>query len=306
VTLPNLVIAGAPKCGTSSLFNWLVDHPDVCGSRVKEPFFLMDRDNPLRRLACNVHDHGIDAYGSFFPDCSDGDKIVVEATTHYLYQQTAVDVLASLPTRPRIIFVLRKPSERVFSSFSYSQNNLGRVRADLSFSDFLRLVESEGDPGRIERELGPSPSSYVLARDLQYSRYIDYLGAWVERVGEDRIRILLFEEMSSDPRSELEGICDWLGIDPSFYESYDFAARNRTVPVRSPRLQRLALALSARMRDSKLKAFAKRLFLGLQSGKEKRARSREDEAALERLDAEFQPWNDRLQQLFGLNLDSWR
>jgi hypothetical protein len=306
VTYPNLVIAGAPKCGTSSLFNWLVDHPDVCGSSVKETFFLMDRDNPLRRKACNFHDHGLEAYASFFPDCSSGDRIVVEATTHYLYQQTALDVLASLATRPRILFVLRKPSERVLSSFGFSRNNLGRVRGDLSFSDYVRLVESGDDPRTFERRLGAGPSAYVLARDLRYSRYVDYLAQWRDRVGEDRMRILLFEEMSADPRREVQTICDWLGIDPSFYASYDFTARNRTVAVRSPRLQRLAIAVARRMRDSKVKALAKRLFVALQSGSGKPARSGQDEAALDRLDAQFKPWNDRLSQQFGLDLDPWQ
>jgi hypothetical protein len=49
MSLPNLVIAGAPKCGTSSLFYWLADHPQACGSTVKETFYLMDEEHPLRR-----------------------------------------------------------------------------------------------------------------------------------------------------------------------------------------------------------------------------------------------------------------
>ena len=76
MTFPNFVIGGAPKCGTSSLFSWLADHPQVCGSSVKEPFFLMDEGNPMLRKACNVHDHGIEAYSSFFRGCA-GERVVV-------------------------------------------------------------------------------------------------------------------------------------------------------------------------------------------------------------------------------------
>ena len=63
---PNLVVGGAPKCGTSTFFRWLSSHPDVCGSEPKETFFLMDRDSPLLNRDCNVHEHGLQSYGSFF------------------------------------------------------------------------------------------------------------------------------------------------------------------------------------------------------------------------------------------------
>jgi hypothetical protein len=64
--LPNLIIGGAPKCGTSSLFQWLADHPEVCGSRVKEIFYLMDRDHPLLKAESNFHNHGLCGYESYF------------------------------------------------------------------------------------------------------------------------------------------------------------------------------------------------------------------------------------------------
>lgn len=303
MTLPNLIIAGAPKCGTSSLFNWLVDHPDVCGSSVKETFFLMDEENPLRRKACNFHDHGLAAYSDFFPDCSARDKVVVEATTHYLYQQTAREVLASLATEPKIIFVLRKPSDRVYSSFSYTRNNLGRVTGDLSFPEFLRLAESDPAGGALKGLFGPS--GYVLARDIQYSRYVEFLLAWRKCVGAGRMRILLFEEMSTDPRRMVEGLCIWLGINPSFYDGYDFAARNQTVGVRSPRLQRLAITLAGSTGDSKLKRLLKRVYLRLQADRAGKGRPVADEAALRALERDFKPWNAELAAQFGLNLDCW-
>ena len=108
MTLPNLVIAGAPKCGTTSLFRWLADHPQVATSNVKETFFLMDRGHSMARKESNYHQHGLAAYESFFATCPADCSIVLEATTHYLYQETALDVLSTLPSEPQIIFVLRE------------------------------------------------------------------------------------------------------------------------------------------------------------------------------------------------------
>ena len=303
MTLPNLVIAGAPKCGTSSLFRWLVDHPDVCGSTVKEPFFLMDRDNPLRRTDCNVHDQGLEAYDKFFPSCGPADAIVVEASTHYIYQETAPEVLASLPTKPRVVFLLRKPSERVFSSFAYSKAK-GRVRGDLSFTEFIGLIR--GEPGDAAPEWAWGASAYVLPRDLRYSRYIDYLSQWHERLGPDRIRILLFEDLRADPQAVLDGLCAWLGIDPSYYDDYDFATRNRTVAVRSHGIQRLAQALAQVVPAGAVKDAVKRAYHAVQSRSRGAERTPADEAALAKLDEDFRPSVEELARQFGLDLGAWR
>src|SRR5262249_17888741 len=129
MSLPNLIIAGAPKCGTGSLFKWLSDHPQVCGSRVKETFYLMDRGHPLLKYDSNFYTHGLDGYKAYFTHCNNCRKIIVEATTHYIYQKTALEVLSCLETKPQIIFVLRKPSSRVYSSYQYTKNNLANVES---------------------------------------------------------------------------------------------------------------------------------------------------------------------------------
>jgi len=63
--IPNLFIVGAPKCGTSSLFDWLIQHPDVRGSSIKEPFFFTDTTHPLSRRP-NFANDGLDAFETFF------------------------------------------------------------------------------------------------------------------------------------------------------------------------------------------------------------------------------------------------
>jgi len=302
MTLPNLVIAGAPKCGTSSLFDWLVAHPQVCGSTVKEPFFLIDEGNPLRNANCNFHDQGLDAYASFFGHCRGDEKVIVEATTHYIYQRAALDVLATLPSRPRVVFVLRKPSERVLSSFAFSKNNLGNVRPDVSFAEFVRRVRNDPDDPDLQAALGRS--AYVLVRDLQYSRYVDYLLAWRERLGDDRMRIVLFESLRAEARLVLGELCHWLGIDAAFYAGHNFAARNPTLSVRSGRVQRAAMALARNIPAGLVKNLLKRAYLVLQSKPPQRA-SEADEETLASLEEEFRPQNRRLANEFNVDLSAW-
>lgn len=302
MTFPNLVIGGAPKCGTSSLFSWLADHPQVCGSADKEPFFLMDRDNPLRSRDCNVHDHGLEAYGSLFPDCRPDHRIVVEATTHYIYQSTALEQLAGLESRPRVVFLLRKPSERIYSSFAYSRNK-GRLRSDLTFPEFVRLIRA--GPGPAPPDWAWGASAYVLPRDIQYSRYIEYLERWRERLGDERLRILSFEQLRADPRSAVRELCGWLGLDPGVYDDYDFATRNRTIAVRSPRAHGMAQALASRLPLGAIRTPVKRLYSALQSKRGGEARTPADLAALAELDSEFRADNERLARAFDLDLEAW-
>src|SRR5881394_1202704 len=64
--LPNAVIGGAPKCGTSSAFTWLLQHPQVCGSKPKETCYLLDADDPLCQPDANWHTHGLEGYAAYF------------------------------------------------------------------------------------------------------------------------------------------------------------------------------------------------------------------------------------------------
>lgn len=117
MNVPNVVIAGAPKCWPSSVFNWLAAHPEVGSPREKELFYLMDKGHPLLKRNSNYHDHGLDGYNTYFQDLNGNYKVIIEATTHYIYQQTAIDVLSNLDSCPHIIFMLKKPSQRVYSGF---------------------------------------------------------------------------------------------------------------------------------------------------------------------------------------------
>lgn len=300
---PNLVIAGAPKCGTTSLFTWLVDHPDVCASKSKEPFFLMDKEHPLRRKHCNFHDHGLEAYAEVFPSCADGHKVILEASTQYIYQATALEILPSLRTNPRVLFLLRKPSERIFSMFAYYKMK-GHFRNDLPFNEYVPLIRDHSVPSAVS-EWSSRASAYLLPRDIQYSRYIEYLSAWRERLGEDRLRVVVFESMRADPKATVLGLCGWLRIDPSPFQDYDFTPQNRTFSVRSPRVQRLARAFATGVRPSPFKELMKRVYYAVQSQGRRTQRTAADEVALAELDEYFRPYNERLAREFGLNLEAW-
>ena len=198
---PNLVIIGAPKSGTTSLFAWLVDHPAVCGSKVKEARYFLDPDDPLFKRSSNFRDHGLAGYEEYFTDCKNGKpSLVVEATPVYLYQQTAPEGLSRIEPLPQLVVMLRKPSERVFSHFHFLRDSHARIDSRLPFDEFVRRVEARD----------PDIPPYGHAKDvIALSRYSDYFPAWLERFPLERFHFFLFEDLRRDPRSSSRRSLPW-------------------------------------------------------------------------------------------------
>jgi hypothetical protein len=232
--LPNVVIAGAPKCGRHR-FAWLADHP-VCGSNVKEagsprsgdPLFDENR-TPGPRLAGPKRTSGSAAKKS---------KVVLEGTPVYLYQTTAPEALARIEPKPQIVFVFRKPSARVSSHFHFVRDSLVRIESGLTFGEFVRLVEA-GDP-RI-------PDYAHANTALSQSRYADYLPAWLARFPRSSIHFFLFEDLRRDPRAFAKAVAARVGLDPDFYDTYAFGRKNTTYRIRRPWLHLARRAVGRRL-----------------------------------------------------------
>ncbi len=269
---------------------------------MKETFYLMDEGHPLLRSQSNFHAHGLAGYRSYFESRAEH-KIIFEATTHYIYQQTALDVLSQFPDRPQIVFVLRKPSERVYSSFQYSKHNLANVRADVTFARFIELLKCKNGDSLSSDYAGDS--AYVLSRDLEYSRYIEHLQKWRERFGPERVHVLLFERLKSRPADFMKELALLLGIDETFYQDYDFQVRNETTKIKYPALHRRVRSLGRVIAPVKTTAL-KKAYLKAQAVPNGHGRSQEDIDLLAQLEQEFVPFNDRLAEEFGLDLSVWK
>jgi hypothetical protein len=299
--LPNLVIVGAPKCGTTSLFAWLADHPDVCGSRVKEARYFLDPGDPLFKEQSNYGDHGLAGYEAYFADCAElQSTLVVEATPVYLYQNSAPEGIAQIKPLPQIVLVLRKPSERVYSHFHFLRDSLVRIDSRLPFGDFVELVRAND----------PRIPHYGHAKSIiDHSRYAAYLPAWLERFPRSHLHLFLFEDLRRDPASFMKTVAGRFDIDPSFYDSYSFARKNTTYRIRHPWLHRLRRVagrmLTADVRK-RLKASTASAYARINVQPAEGSRSAGDVEVLQALERDFGPCNERLAELTGIDLTAWR
>lgn len=294
--LPNLVVAGAPKAGTSSLHMWLADHPDALGSTEKETYFFVDPGTHMHLPERHIS-RGLEEYSACFdPEPGRSYKVVLESTPSYLYSATALRELPDLPTQPRFIFVVREPSAQIYSLFSYFKNNWNWIPLHLTFAQYIEDITS-GTPDYRGNELAVNA--------LANGAYIDFLGRWRDRVGADRMRVWLFDELVADKLAFTKRAAEFAGLDPAFYDSYAFPSDNETYEVRSGALQSLNVAMRRLLPRGKAYQALRRVYRSLNT-RRPRPPGDADGAVRHALKERFSDANMRLAREFGLDLSGWQ
>lgn len=223
--LPNLVIAGVTKAGTTSLFGYLGQHPDICPTRDKE----VDHFTPL------VHGGepgDLSNYATQFSKWA-GEPWRLEASPRYFIggRPLAERLVRDLPDL-HVVITLRDPVTRLWSSYTFKKSK-GRLPVDMRFGQYFDRCLSVFEAGTA-REV-----EALLFRALTVGRYADYLNDWFEVCG-DRLRVVFFEQLVQAPRAQVARLCHWLGAATEPLTGFDFGVRNRTAQPRSLALRGLA------------------------------------------------------------------
>lgn len=279
--LPNLLIAGWPKCGTTSLFHWLKSHPQICGSRRKETHFLSDQIYPRLNGAANIHEHGLAAYRDLF-DLS-GEPVILDASPAYYRSSAAIEYASNL-SETKVIFLVRSPGEQCYSFYRFNRGSQGVISQSMSFAEYL-----ESEQGRKNHE------------NLNYDGWIR---EWEKVIGRDRIRVYMIDQLKEMPLSILKELCEWLGIDATFYEDWDgLRVRNQTQVVRFHQLHQIALKMQSVM-PNWVRLRGKSLYFKLNTA---RAASRlsSEEALIDLINEGYRDSILRLADSWNLDLSAW-
>ncbi|MEX2596822.1 MAG: sulfotransferase domain-containing protein [Salibacteraceae bacterium] len=286
--LPNTIIIGAPKSGSSSLYWWLSAHPEVCASKTKETHFFDDEVLPRFNAKANVIEHDLEKYAAYFSHCSPKAKVVMEATPIYLYQKNALNHLAEFNPKPRIILVLREPSQRAHSQFRFNKYRLGNVPFSKPYQDYLsETANTNSDP--IER-----------------GKYMQYIDRWLEHFDKNHIHIIQLEKLQMERVSEMKRLASFLSIDDRFYDSFDFMKRNETRKMKSTKLHRLGLKVQPLVPRVLQDRVLVPLYLKLNSTAMP-ALTKSDLKQIEEMKSLFKPHNESLASQFPeIDLSLWR
>ena len=295
--LPNFLICGAPKAGTSSLHTWIAAHPDALGAIEKETYFCVDPGSHMYRPGANIL-QGLQGYERYFRlSKSQRPNVVLESTPAYIYYETALRYVPGLPTKPKCLFLLREPAQQIYSLFTYFQSNWSWIPHDMRFSEYLEILRSGKTAGLFR-------GNELAQNALINGHYVNFLLRWRDQLGPERIKVLSFDRLKDESKLLTQEVASWIGLEPSFYETYDFPRDNETYAVRNKALQRLNVAVRGVLPRgvfySSMRAIYRRL--NTQSPSKPEPESHDLVAELAQDYAES---NARLRDEFGLDLPSW-
>lgn len=198
--LPDFYILGAPKCGTTSLSEWLSRHSQTFISDPKEPcFFNTDLNLPHRVRTLNE-------YGSLF-EAAGPNQIVGEATTGYLSSKVALSQILKTTPNAKFIICVRDPAS-LFISLHAQRLKEGY--------ESIRDATQAWDALERRRQGKSLPAICPDAKLLDYTLFCS-VGSQVRRVhelvGASRVHVIFLEDLSQKPTETYSTICTFLGID---------------------------------------------------------------------------------------------
>lgn len=212
--LPDFMIVGTKRGGTTSMWNWLVDHPGVL------PMFPSPRGNKSTDYFLDGGSRGERWYRSHFHTAAHrhrrearlGHRVVSgEASPLYMYDPRICPLVRQVVPDVKVIIQLRNPVRRALSHW---QERVGQGVEPLSFEEALR-AESARTAGELERMLA-DPSYYSEAFDWYSYRdrgiYHDQVARWLDAFPSEQVLIVSSEDFSRDEQAVMDTVSDFLGL----------------------------------------------------------------------------------------------
>ena len=285
-----LFIGGAPKCGTSALFNMLSQTNNFNVSNPKETFFFIDQDYILLNKKYNYHKNGLGAFLDYFATV-DNKKIYLEATTHLLYQEKIPSIIAELSSK--IVFILRDPAERIKSSFEYTKNNLAHFHENITFSKYVDFILNNNIQ-ELTKYMPDSTSRWVLANELYLSDYQKHIDKWQKAIGKDRVLLIDYDDFKLEPLFTLDRILKFVNLQ-GLNSDINLTRTNETIGVKNKLFHRIIRKINKIIPNSSIKDIAKAFYFRFQ--KKEREWTLEDELALQKLKFYFKNNYKSIQEL---------
>ncbi len=207
--LPNFIIIGAQKCGSTSLYNYIIQHPGIVRSHVQEIHYF---DNGLTRDV-DAYAKGERWYRSNFPLASEmaGGKQTFECSPLYIYHPLVPKRIANLLPQIKLVALLRNPVERAISHYFHEQRKgretLPVMDAFLAEPDRLAVLEESSDY---------KSKAFLNHSYLRRGRYAEQLQRYLEYFERKQILVINSELLFDEPSEALRRVFEFVDLDSSF------------------------------------------------------------------------------------------
>jgi hypothetical protein len=202
--LPDFLIIGAPKCGTTSLYYLLTEHPHIQPAAAKELHFFSSH-----------FDLGVEWYRRCFPRATHKDgrsTITGEATPSYLFDLHAPERVAGVVPQARLIVLLRNPVYRAYSLYQMARRKGWETTK--TFAEAVGMEQAVRPLGKGETA-SESNDSLTLDDDSRYLSggiYVDQIARWSSFFRDEQMLVLRSEDFSGRTRETLKRVLDFLGL----------------------------------------------------------------------------------------------
>lgn len=222
--LPNFLVLGTARSGTTSIHRYLRQHPEVCVSQWKETDFFafrgqdVDFSGPgdpdsINKTAVTT----IDGYRDQFAHWT-GEPAVGESSPNYLYIPGTAERIGATVPDAKMIVTLRQPAERAYSDFV----NMVKLGFETTGA-FEEALASEDE--RIQAGWGPY--YHYAAKGF----YGEQLNRYLDQFDPDQLHVLRFTDLQENPANAMKEIYEFLGVDASFNPDTDVTHNASGVPV---------------------------------------------------------------------------
>jgi hypothetical protein len=192
--LPDFVIIGTQRGGTTSLYRYLTAHPDI-GSALRKEVHYFD----------HYYEKGLDWYLAHFPVRGEA-PVVGEASPSYLFHPDVPERARAAVPRAKFIALLRNPADRAYSQY---QMNVRKGFESLSFEDAIKK-----EPERLSRSEDLASLTWRHCSYLKRGLYVDQLKRWMSLFPHEQFLILKSEDLYEDPERILRQSLAYLGLRP--------------------------------------------------------------------------------------------
>lgn len=217
---PDFIITGFLKCGTTSLYDYMISHPKILQISQKElMFFNVDKNYSL----------GLDWYLSNFPPIPENTGYIAgEASTLYCLNEVAAERIKADFPDTKLIFILRNPVNRAISNYYFNQEQIGKNKKTLAEV--------------IEREIKKINKIFDQGRDIvkEYSGkvgfisaglYVYYIEKWLQLFPREQVLFLQTETLAKEPASVMEKVFSFLNLPPHTITQYPHKNTSSYPPV---------------------------------------------------------------------------
>ena len=289
-SLPNVILLGAQKAGTSSLYNWLSQHPDIFApDGMKDYNFFCNKENLQL---------GVKWFSKSFVRHTNQNIILHGHVNYIFYADSAASNIYNFNKDIKLILILRNPIERSYSAY-WDARKVALEDVD-NFEDAIKKEEermSSGDSKQLD-----------LLTYLEHGYYSKQIKEYLKYFSRDQIKIIFFEDLKNHPKNTVQDVFSFLKVEKDFcpvFEKVNLAGLPRSILLQrllqKIKIPRVIKGFISTNYTSKIKTKLIREF-NVRKLEYPKMKNETRNVLLSRFSNEI----DELEELLDVNLNHWR